>query len=71
METEAGGVGQAFYERIDEERSVRGWLTIRGISDLADKHKGYDRHQFAAQRAALVMDRLLPLLNLGGQGGQR
>ena len=66
VETEAGGVGQAFYERIDEERSLHGWLTIRGISDLADKHKGYDRHQFAAERAALVMDRLLPLLNVGG-----
>jgi adenosylhomocysteine nucleosidase len=64
VETEAGGVGQAFYERIDEERSLRGWLTIRGISDLADRHKGHDRHLFAAERAALVMDRLLPLLKL-------
>jgi adenosylhomocysteine nucleosidase len=62
VETEAGGVGQAFYEHIDTERSLRGWLTIRGISDLANREKGYDRHQFAADRAALVMDCLLPIL---------
>jgi adenosylhomocysteine nucleosidase len=64
VETEAGGVGQAFYEHIDEDRSLQGWLTIRGISDLADRTKGHDRHPFAAARAALVMDRLLPLLKL-------
>jgi adenosylhomocysteine nucleosidase len=64
VETEAGGVGQAFYERIDRAGSLRGWLTIRGISDLADNNKGHDHHQFAADRAALAMDRLLPLLNL-------
>lgn len=64
VETEAGGVGQAFYEEIDKEGSLHGWLTIRGISDLADRNKGHDRHLFAAERAALVMERLLPLLRL-------
>jgi adenosylhomocysteine nucleosidase len=64
VETEAGGVGQAFYERIDGESPLQGWLTIRGISDLADRHKGHHRHRFAAERAALVMDRLLPHLRL-------
>lgn len=64
VETEAGGVGQAFYEQIDRAGTLRGWLTIRGISDLADSHKGHDHHQFAAERAALVMDHLLPLLKL-------
>ena len=64
VETEASGVGQAFYEEIDTEGSLRGWLTIRGISDLANQDKGHDRHRFAADHAALVMDRLLPLLRL-------
>jgi adenosylhomocysteine nucleosidase len=64
VETEAGGVGQAFYEQIDHETGLRGWLTVRGISDLADAAKRHDRHQIAADRAALVTDRLLPLLNL-------
>lgn len=64
VETEAGGVGQASYEHIDAERALHGWLTIRGISDLADRKKGYDHHKLAARHAALVMDRLLPLLRL-------
>lgn len=64
VETEAGGVGQACYEEIDAERALHGWLTIRGISDLADRHKRHDHHRFAAGRAAVVMDRLLPLLRL-------
>jgi adenosylhomocysteine nucleosidase len=66
VETEAGGLGQAFYEQIDNAGGVLGWLTIRGISDLADRHKGHHRHRYAADRAALVMDCLLPLLKLSG-----
>jgi adenosylhomocysteine nucleosidase len=62
VETGAGGVGRAFYEQIDHEDGLRGWLTIRGVSGPADGVKGHD--QFAADRAALVTDRLLPLLNL-------
>jgi adenosylhomocysteine nucleosidase len=64
VETEAGGVGQAFYEQIDIESALTGWLTIRGISDTADESKGGDHHRLAARRAAQVMDRLLPLLKL-------
>ena len=61
VETEAGGVGQAFYEEIGCEPAA-GWLTIRGISDLADRDKGHGWHQLAADHAAAVMDRLLPML---------
>jgi len=61
VETEAGGVGQAFYEEIGSE-PASGWLTIRGISDLADRDKGHGLHQLAADHAAAVMDRLLPML---------
>jgi adenosylhomocysteine nucleosidase len=59
VETEAAGVGQEFYEEIGP---VSGWLTIRGISDLADRGKGHHWHQLASDHAAAVMDRLLPLL---------
>ena len=65
VETEAGGVGQAFYEEIGSE-PASGWLTIRGISDLADRDKGHGCHQFAADHAAAVMDRLLPMLAVPG-----
>jgi adenosylhomocysteine nucleosidase len=64
VETEAGGVGQAFYEQIDHENALTGWLTIRGISDTADENKGGDHHRLAARRAAQVMDHILPLLKL-------
>ncbi|GGM40121.1 5'-methylthioadenosine/S-adenosylhomocysteine nucleosidase [Dactylosporangium sucinum] len=64
VETEAGGVGQASYEYLDAEQVSHGWLTIRGISDHADREKGYAHHALAARHAALVMDRLLPLLRL-------
>jgi len=64
VETEASGVGQAFYEQIDHEASLKGWLAIRGISDLVDRHMSHARHRFAARRAAHVMDHLLPLLKL-------
>ncbi|HEY6749522.1 MAG TPA: hypothetical protein VI357_27865 [Mycobacteriales bacterium] len=69
VETEASGVGQAFYEEIDSERTLTGWLTIRGISDLAGRHKNRERHQLASDHAAVVMDRLLPLLGRTGRPG--
>ena len=47
-------------------KPVSGWLTIRGISDLADRDKGHRWHQLAADHAAAVMDRLLPLLAVPG-----
>lgn len=62
VETEAGRVGRAFYEHVEREAGLRGWLTVRGISDLADVGGGHDRRQFAADNAALVADRLLPLM---------
>jgi adenosylhomocysteine nucleosidase len=65
VETEAGGVGQASYEHLDAEHVSHGWLTIRGISDHADRAKGYAHHGTAARHAALVMEGLLPLLRLG------
>lgn len=64
VETEAGGVGQAFYEEIDADRGLAGWLTVRGISDLANRHKAHAHHQLASRHAAAVVDRLLPLLGL-------
>jgi len=66
VETEAGGVGQAFYEEVGSDPAA-GWLTIRGISDLADRDKGHGWHQLAANHAAAVMDRLLPMLALPGR----
>ena len=66
VETEASGVGQAFYEEIDAERNLAGWMTIRGISDLAGRNKNRDQHQLASDHAAVVMDRLLPLLGRSG-----
>jgi adenosylhomocysteine nucleosidase len=64
VETEAGGVGQAFYEQIDLESAVTGWLTIRGISDTADENRSEDGRRLAARRAAQVMGRMLPLFKL-------
>lgn len=62
VETEAGAVGRTFYEDVDAGRRL-GWLTIRGITDRADQPWwGEDRRRLASQRAAHVMDRLLPFL---------
>ena len=58
------GALAAFYEQIDLESALTGWLTVRGISDTADQNKGREHHRLAARRAAQVMDRLLPLLKL-------
>jgi adenosylhomocysteine nucleosidase len=66
VETEASGVGQAFYEEMSGQQ-LTGWLTIRGISDLASRSKTQDCHQLASDHAAVVMDRLLPLLGRAGR----
>jgi adenosylhomocysteine nucleosidase len=58
VETEAAGVAQAFHE----EAGARGWLTIRGISDLADVAKSHRHHRMASDHAAATMARLLPFL---------
>ncbi|MEU8606930.1 hypothetical protein AB0C29_02865 [Actinoplanes sp. NPDC048791] len=61
VETEAAGVAQSFLERMGRD-SPRGWLTIRGISDTADRHKGHQYHDLAAYNAAAVMAMLAPHL---------
>jgi adenosylhomocysteine nucleosidase len=62
VETEAAGVAQSFHESVGRD-SPRGWLTIRGISDSADQHKGHDYHGVAAWHAAEVMAMLVPHLH--------
>jgi adenosylhomocysteine nucleosidase len=63
VETEAAGVAQSFHESTQRDGGPRGWLTVRGISDVADQHKGYDHHELAARRAAEVMAMLVPFLH--------
>ena len=55
VETEAAGVAQSFHESVRTDSGPRGWLTVRGISDVADKNKGHDHHELAARHAAEVM----------------
>jgi adenosylhomocysteine nucleosidase len=64
VETEAGGVAQAFYEEMDLDTALRGWLTIRGIADRADHTKTDEHQDTAAQHAADVLEQMLPLLRL-------
>jgi adenosylhomocysteine nucleosidase len=66
VETEAAGVAQAFYEEVDTDQALRGWLTLRGVCDLADAAKDDQAHTVAAYHAAEVMAHLLPLLKLTG-----
>jgi adenosylhomocysteine nucleosidase len=62
VETESAGVAQSFHETVRQDTAPRGWLTVRGISDTADRHKGHAHHDLAARRAAEVMAMLLPHL---------
>ncbi|HZB34161.1 MAG TPA: 5'-methylthioadenosine/S-adenosylhomocysteine nucleosidase [Streptosporangiaceae bacterium] len=62
LETEAGGLAQAFYEGVSGDNAPHGWLVIRGISDLADTAKDDDFHVTAARRASQVLKTLLPYL---------
>jgi adenosylhomocysteine nucleosidase len=61
LETEAGGLTQAFQEMADG-RTVSGWLVVRGISDLADRGKSDRYHRIASWHAAVVLLRMLPHL---------
>jgi adenosylhomocysteine nucleosidase len=61
VETESAGVAQSFHESVRQD-GVRGWLTIRGISDTADKAKDDSYQTLAAGHAAEVMAMLLPFL---------
>lgn len=62
VETEAAGVARSFHEMSERDTAPRGWLTIRGISDAADRRKGWAYHELAARHAAEVMAMLLPYL---------
>lgn len=65
LETEAGGVAEAFYEAAGMASSGTGWLAIRGISDHADAGKDDSCHDIAAWHAAAVLRQLLPYLGPG------
>lgn len=67
VETEAAGVAQSFHESLRRDGATRGWLTVRGISDAADREKGHDYHDLAAQHAAEVMAMLVPFLQFSGR----
>ena len=65
VETEAAGFAQAFHEEDSNGASrARGWLTVRGISDLADAAKHDGAHELASRNAAEVMARLAPYLRV-------
>jgi len=59
LETEAGGVAEAFHEMAGDFGSG-GWLSIRGISDYADAGKRDDYHDIASWHAAAVLIQMLP-----------
>jgi len=61
VDTETGGIAQAWYEKTENENHV-GWLAIRGISDTADGAKDDRFHDIAAWHAASVLQRLAPYL---------
>jgi adenosylhomocysteine nucleosidase len=62
LETEAGGVAEAFHESAGDS-GTRGWLSIRGISDHADEEKNDDYHDIASWHAAEVLIQMLPYLS--------
>jgi adenosylhomocysteine nucleosidase len=56
LETEAGGLAQAFYEdQLTFGYKAEGYLVIRGISDHADKEKDDRWRQIASDNAVFVM----------------
>ena len=59
LETEAGGVAEAFHEMAGDFGSG-GWLSIRGISDYADADKSDDFHDIASWHAAAILIQMLP-----------
>lgn len=62
VETEAGGIAQACHEEVRVGHRPPAWVVVRGISDTADAAKGHQYHQLASDRAALVLETLLPYL---------
>ena len=61
LETEAGGLAEAFYEMAGGS-GTSGWLAVRGISDHADAKKNDKYHEIASWHAAVILLRLLPYL---------
>jgi adenosylhomocysteine nucleosidase len=59
IDMEAGGLTQFCHEAAPPPP---GWLVIRGISDLADRGKTYDRQPAAARDAAIALRHLIPYL---------
>jgi adenosylhomocysteine nucleosidase len=66
LETEAGGLAQAFYETAGTAAAGPGWLAIRGISDQAGAAKDDAYHDIASWHAAGIFRQLLPYLAPGG-----
>jgi adenosylhomocysteine nucleosidase len=58
VDMEAGGLTQYCHETTPPP----GWLVVRGISDLADRAKSYDRQPSAAHNAAVTLRHLTPYL---------
>jgi adenosylhomocysteine nucleosidase len=65
LETEAGGLAEAFYETAGTTSAGRGWLAIRGISDHADTAKNDACHDTASWHAAAICQQMLPYLTAG------
>jgi adenosylhomocysteine nucleosidase len=66
LETEGGGLAEAFYEMADVTSAGSGWLAIRGISDHADAAKDDSYHDIASWHAATILRQLLPYLKPDG-----
>jgi adenosylhomocysteine nucleosidase len=64
VDTETGGLAQAFYEE-PSSAGGGGWLAIRGISDRADTVKDDAYHNIASWHAALTLERIAPYLKPG------
>jgi adenosylhomocysteine nucleosidase len=62
LETEAGGIAEAFYAMAGTGTPGSGWLAIRGISDHADTGKDDAYHEIASRHAAAILHQMLPYL---------
>lgn len=61
LETEAGGVAEAFHE-MAANSNTQGWIAIRGISDHANSEKDDSHHDIASWHAASILLKMLPYL---------
>ncbi len=60
LETEAGGIAQAFYENENRmENGIKGYMIIRGISDHADKDKDDSCRSLASINACYILEKFL------------